>query len=203
MQDEAEASGIPRGVRLQKLEDGSILIRLPAMQDVFLAVFFLIFALVWLAVGWALAFAKHEAMGWIPLSLGLLLSWPALYVAFGQVEIRLGPDRVDWRRILFKPGRWKGVERSEIRALASHVFMRTNGKPTSWALYWLAGERKAGGAPAKAFPPTNLEFLDKTPRVNVAGSFKEPAALWLGTLLGKWAGLTFDTNLDRTVSAPD
>lgn len=198
-----DLSSPPSGFRLSRSGEGGIVVNAPAAQDRLVVAILAPFSLMTLVMGLGLLSDKPAA-GLAALSAGALLSWPAAYFLFGRVEIVLGPDSAEWRRVFLKPWSVKSIRRENIVSIGSAVRIRTNGRPTSWGLHFTTRDRKP--LPEwlrERFPPTNRSFLDRSRRRNLAGSWNESGVLWLGHVLRRWAGKPFESALDRSVIASD
>lgn len=164
---------IPAGIRVRKDPEGNILLDLPASQEKFLRFFLLLFSLPFLGAGIGLL-ASGESPGLIPLVIGIGAAWFGAWHAFGRVEIRLGALELEWTRNFLR--RWKThmVARESIAGIRTQAWVRTNGRPTSWAIGF-EGRRET-----------------------LPGSYSEPVVLWLGGILSTWSQKPFDTRLDKS-----
>lgn len=188
---------IPEGFRLRREDDGSLVLDLPIARDRFLRIFLPFFGLAFVAAGILIISKDRDAVGLIPLGIGLLVGGFGAYLARGRLEIRLGADRLEWTRIFLR--RWKThfVERGQIVSLGTQAGIRTNGRPTSWRLHYM----QPVVPPVTGVPGTPVRTVSEWKRRRLLPGFHaEPSILWLGDLLGKWAQAPFDRTLDRSVA---
>lgn len=206
--ENAKESGpaIPEGFRLRREDDGSLVLDLPIARDRFLRTFLPLFGLAFISAGILIISKDRDAVGLIPLGIGMLVGGFGAYLARGRLEIRLGADRLEWTRIFLR--RWKThlVERGQIASLGTQAGVRTNGRPTSWRLHYVSPE----AALAKEKPDKRdagnsriagvARVAEWRRRRLLPGFHAEASILWLGDLLGKWAQAPFDKTLDRSVA---
>jgi hypothetical protein len=181
-------AAIPDGVQLGREEDGPLVLELPISRERFVNVFLPFFGLAFIGAGIMVFIKDGDAVGFVPLGIGLVIGGFGWYLARGRLEIRLGADRLEWTRLFLR--RWKThvVERGQIASLGTQAGVRTNGRPTSWRLHYVLAE--APGVPVSEWRRRRL----------LPGFHPEASILWLGGVLEKWAQAPFDRTLDRSVA---
>jgi hypothetical protein len=189
---EGKGDPVPEGARIRREEDGTLILDLPVSRDRFLNIFLPLFSLPFAGAGLVLLLSKGDQVGFIPLGIGCLTGWFGLYMAIGRLEIRLGPERLEWTRVYLKRWSTNSQDRGSILSVRTLVGVRTNGRPTSWRL---ALNVKA---------PTGSVASAKGSRQRLLPGFHgERAIQRLGEILALWAQVPFDGRLDRSYDNSD
>lgn len=174
------APAVPAGVKVSRGEDGSILLDLPVSREKFLRWFAPLFSLPFMGAGVAILLGEGNPVGFAPFTIGAFAGWFGAYTAFGRLEFRLGPERLEWNRVFLKRWRTHAIERATITGITTSVGVRTNGRPTSWRLHL------AGSGSGQWGPPA------------LPGFYPEDILHWMGGILATWSQSPYVGKLDRS-----